>query len=356
VLVAVINLVRIIKNKHLYVAYQKEHIAQPQQTALATAGNTQQKALVPTDNTVYNTATLRQDFITYVPPVQVAKEQPEEEQQAEQLAEQQEQPQEEQQEQQEQLADTQQEEQPMKEEKEEDKAVLVAEQPQEEKPKKAPAKKATTKKATTTKKAEPKDKEAKEVTKAKAQEAKPKKTTTKKATTSTTTAKKSTTKKAETANAEPKKATTKKSTTTKAEPKKSTATTKKAKQPAPDPEEIKEIIKEVKTKSRKEVTAKEVNTLLPDVVAKAMVQNESTGKKYYHKDIINVDTLSANFESGATVNLESLKQKGLIANNVDAVKVLARGTLTKKLTVELQDFSIEAVKMILLTGGEARKV
>ena len=66
--------------------------------------------------------------------------------------------------------------------------------------------------------------------------------------------------------------------------------------------------------------------------------------------------MSENFDTNETVNLESLKRKGLIGKNVVSVKVLARGVLTKSLTVEAQDFSIEAVKMIVLTGGKATKV
>ena len=34
------------------------------------------------------------------------------------------------------------------------------------------------------------------------------------------------------------------------------------------------------------------------------------------------------------------------------IKVLARGSLDKRLIVEADDFSVQAAKMILLTGGE----
>lgn len=116
--------------------------------------------------------------------------------------------------------------------------------------------------------------------------------------------------------------------------------------------------KEVDRKRRKFVSAKEVNEVITDEVANALVEDKraenvkSTGKK----GIVNVDTLSDNYEAGETVTLETLKKKGLIEKNVSVVKVLARGTLTKPLTVEAQDFSIEAVKMIVLTGGKATKV
>lgn len=74
------------------------------------------------------------------------------------------------------------------------------------------------------------------------------------------------------------------------------------------------------------------------------------------KDIINIDTLSDSFNNGDEVTLEALIEKGLVSPKVGYIKVLARGELNKKLTVIADDFSIQAVKMIVLTGGHARKI
>ena len=73
------------------------------------------------------------------------------------------------------------------------------------------------------------------------------------------------------------------------------------------------------------------------------------------RGIVNIDTLSAHFNSGDEVTLAQLIQKGLVQKNVGRLKVLARGTLDKPLTVCADDFSIAAVKMIVLTGGKAVK-
>ena len=73
------------------------------------------------------------------------------------------------------------------------------------------------------------------------------------------------------------------------------------------------------------------------------------------RGIVNIDTLSAHFNSGDEVTLAQLIQKGLVQKNVGRLKVLARGTLDKPLTVCADDFSIDAVKMIVLTGGKAVK-
>lgn len=69
--------------------------------------------------------------------------------------------------------------------------------------------------------------------------------------------------------------------------------------------------------------------------------------------VLNIDTLSRCFSAGETVTLEAVKAKGLVPQSAEAYKVLARGYIDKPLTVEAQDFSLDAVKMIVLTGGRA---
>lgn len=72
--------------------------------------------------------------------------------------------------------------------------------------------------------------------------------------------------------------------------------------------------------------------------------------------VVNLDTISANYREGETVDLASLKEKGLIDKKASACKVLARGMLDKSLTVEAADFSLPAVKMIALTGGRVIRI
>ena len=90
-----------------------------------------------------------------------------------------------------------------------------------------------------------------------------------------------------------------------------------------------------------------------DAAIAAYLKMLEGSKRYEQKAIVNVDTLSESFENGAHVNLETLKAKKLISSGVDCVKILARGQLNKHLFVEAQDFSADAVKMIVLTGGHA---
>ena len=131
-----------------------------------------------------------------------------------------------------------------------------------------------------------------------------------------------------------------------------------APEPEPEPEPAgptEEEIVMVSELVRETITIEEAHEAITDEVAAHFIEfekSDSKDKKYSKKSIINIDTLSDNFASGQTVNLDSLKAKGLIPGGTDFVKVLARGHLDKKLTVEAQDFSADAVKMIILTGGK----
>ena len=71
------------------------------------------------------------------------------------------------------------------------------------------------------------------------------------------------------------------------------------------------------------------------------------------KGIVNLDVLSQTFAANETVTLARIREAGLVPANVEYLKVLARGYIDKPLIVEAQDFSIDAVKMLLLTGGRA---
>ncbi|MBQ7227484.1 MAG: uL15 family ribosomal protein [Clostridia bacterium] len=106
---------------------------------------------------------------------------------------------------------------------------------------------------------------------------------------------------------------------------------------------------------RKSVSVTEAASAITDEVAEklAMHEHETAFHRGTKKGIINIDTLSESFQSGDTVDIIELKEKGLIGKNVGYIKVLARGNLNKSLTVKANDFSLDAVKMIVLTGGAA---
>jgi large subunit ribosomal protein L15 len=67
---------------------------------------------------------------------------------------------------------------------------------------------------------------------------------------------------------------------------------------------------------------------------------------------VNLGTLEV-FEAGTIVTPEVLLQKGMIKKLMDGVKVLAKGTLTKALTVQAHRFSAQAQEKIASLGGKA---
>ena len=89
--------------------------------------------------------------------------------------------------------------------------------------------------------------------------------------------------------------------------------------------------------------------------AKREFRKTNSGSKKGTKEIVNIEDISRAFAAGDKVTLDALKEKKLVTRRASAVKVLARGKLDKPLTVTADEFSIQAVKMILLTGGRAVK-
>ena len=65
---------------------------------------------------------------------------------------------------------------------------------------------------------------------------------------------------------------------------------------------------------------------------------------------VNLADLEERFEAGAEVTLETLKEKGL-AKRSEPVKILARGEISKKLTVHAHAFSAAAKERIEAAGG-----
>ena len=69
--------------------------------------------------------------------------------------------------------------------------------------------------------------------------------------------------------------------------------------------------------------------------------------------VINIGEINSNFMAGDTVTLEALKAKKLVPAKSTRLKVLSVGGINKPLTIEADAFSLQAIKMITLTGGTA---
>ncbi len=71
--------------------------------------------------------------------------------------------------------------------------------------------------------------------------------------------------------------------------------------------------------------------------------------------IVNVSALNV-FEDGATVDLQALIAKKIIRKELDGLKVLGNGEITKKLTVKAAVFSATAKEKIEAAGGKTEVV
>lgn len=80
--------------------------------------------------------------------------------------------------------------------------------------------------------------------------------------------------------------------------------------------------------------------------------NNIFGKTYVP---VNVESLIG-FDDGTEVTPELLIKYGIISKELDGVKILGNGELTKKLTVKAAAFSASAVQKIEAAGGKAEVI
>jgi large subunit ribosomal protein L15 len=92
---------------------------------------------------------------------------------------------------------------------------------------------------------------------------------------------------------------------------------------------------------------------LQRVIAKRGFNNNQFAAKVLE---INVWTLEAKYAAGETVNLQTLREKGLAKGQFDVVKILGNGELTKKLTVQVARISQGAEQKITEAGGTVERV
>ena len=75
---------------------------------------------------------------------------------------------------------------------------------------------------------------------------------------------------------------------------------------------------------------------------------------YNRKDIAAVDiSRLEKFEDGATVDLQALKEAGIVKELRDGVKIIGNAKLSKKLTVKVNAYSAAAKASIEAAGGSA---
>ena len=75
-----------------------------------------------------------------------------------------------------------------------------------------------------------------------------------------------------------------------------------------------------------------------------------------HTQPVNIADLDARFDSGAEITVELLKAKGLGTRKDIPIKILAKGELSKPLTVHAHAFSASARERIEAAGGTCHTV
>ena len=109
-----------------------------------------------------------------------------------------------------------------------------------------------------------------------------------------------------------------------------------------EPEVMPEIVEHI--------DAEEADAMISDSLAMRTANYES-GAGHGQQGIINIGVLDQNFEAHDVITLAVLKERGLISKKVGRMKVLADGMLNKPFTIKSESYSIQAIKMIELTGG-----
>ena len=70
--------------------------------------------------------------------------------------------------------------------------------------------------------------------------------------------------------------------------------------------------------------------------------------------VVNLDTLAERFETGTVVTPDLMREKGLVHGKKAPIKVLARGDVSKALTVHAHKFSGKAAEKLAAAGGAAQ--
>lgn len=71
--------------------------------------------------------------------------------------------------------------------------------------------------------------------------------------------------------------------------------------------------------------------------------------------VINVSDLNI-FDDGTVITPALLKEKGIIKKQLNGIKILGNGTLSKKLTIQAHKFSSSALEKIKVSGSKAEVI
>ena len=107
-----------------------------------------------------------------------------------------------------------------------------------------------------------------------------------------------------------------------------------------------------------EVDSDRADILITDSLAKSLLvkRGEVVFTDGREEGMISIGMISDNFSAGDRVDVNILKSRGLISADTSYLIILSGGRIDKPLNVYANEFSLSAIKMIALTGGQAIKV
>ncbi len=104
--------------------------------------------------------------------------------------------------------------------------------------------------------------------------------------------------------------------------------------------------------------SKDESILITDSLAKkcVLLENREPVKEEKKIGIISIGEISAAFKSTYTVDLALLKEVGLIEKDVNYLKITSTNNCYKAVTVKADEFDNEAIRMIIISGGNVIKM
>jgi hypothetical protein len=106
------------------------------------------------------------------------------------------------------------------------------------------------------------------------------------------------------------------------------------------------------------IDAEHADALITDALARDLMRKsrEVIFTEGSDKVSIGIDAIARSFAAGERVDVNSLKERGLVSDNTAYLRILGCGSVDKPLLVYANEFALTAIKMIALTGGEAVRI
>ena len=105
------------------------------------------------------------------------------------------------------------------------------------------------------------------------------------------------------------------------------------------------------------VTPEHADELISDSLAGTFIRKyPDVGRtRTAMRESVSIGDISDSFDVGDRVDIKALKERGIVGEDAEAIRIVAKGSIDKPLRIFAADFDLCAVKMIALAGGEAYK-